>query len=543
MGNEHTESRLKKLTKDELIILCQMLGIKTGFSFFQKEADLIDAIFRKDKNEVEKCLSLLSILKASDTDWLRRTFEFELGIKKETSAEKVAEILSKENVKTIKKFAGKIQYEKIIRKIFPKGLSEIIIAGCSITFIVSFYADFSYVAAIISIFALGFVLFTAAYTSPLAIKKRVTVEHWQIISVIIAFSAVSLLLYTLFSEYPEFERKDFISNWAGNVATLMGFLFGAILYFCNERPKLENWWRKHSGKVMVSIIFMVILGYLYVDNCIIAGRVVFEDGKTGVGGATIRIKGVSGIQDWLCREEFELCDTIKQLFQSCDNCKSICKKLEDELKEKYKDNIPIHIKEESDPARKNNLMLRELYPEKIPIKRFYENFIKNNKLCATDSKNTQKEEDEDRGKFSFRFFSLESKKVTFEIIYEGKNYTEVRDIKLGVKTIEFKILRIEGNWKCYENTNEKKEKLMMLTIKRDGDKISISQAPGDVKVVNEFSFEGKSFDYKAEKCQFSSEEYDQLSIIGTIDNTNKRIDINLTDTLNNTTTPIYCERQ
>ncbi|OQX07002.1 MAG: hypothetical protein BWK80_50095, partial [Desulfobacteraceae bacterium IS3] len=403
--------KLKSLDKEQLIVLTKMLGIKAGFSFFQKETDLIDPILGKDKNEVEKCLSLLSILKASDTDWLRKAFEFELGIRKETSAEKASEILSKENVKTIKKLAGKVEYEEILKKIFPKGLSKIIICGCFITFVLSFHVEFPYVAAIVSIIALGFVLFTAAYASPLALGKLKIIEEWRFIVSIIISLVVSMALYLiLFQSYPEFERKDFISNWAGNVATLMGFLFGAILYFCNERPKLENWWRKHSGKVMVSIIFMVLLGYLYVDKCIIAGRVVFEEDKEkGVGGATLRMKGVSGIQDWLCYDEpseKELCDAIKERFlssdQDCDNLlkdKKVYEELEDKLKKKYKDKIPTYIREESDPARKNKLMLREVYPDKIPLKEksgwFYENFIKNNKLCATDSKNTQKEDDKE----------------------------------------------------------------------------------------------------------------------------------------------------
>ncbi|OQX25199.1 MAG: hypothetical protein BWK80_16835 [Desulfobacteraceae bacterium IS3] len=516
MANEYIESRLKKLTKDELIILSRMLGIKTGFSFFQKEANLVNGILRKDKSDIEKWLNLISILKASDPDWLRRAFEFELGIRKETSAEKASEILSQENLKTIKKFAGKVQYEGIVAKIFPKGLSLSIIIGCLATFIVSFYADFGYVAAAVSIVALGFVLFTAAYASPLALGRFKVIEEWRFIVSIIVVLIFGIALYGTYQSYPEFEQKDLISNWAGNVATIMGFILGAVLYVW-ERPKLENWWRKHAGKVMVSIIFMVVLGYIYVDNCIIAGRVVLEDTKTEVEDSKkkvestkIRIRGVSGIQDWLCCDEpseKEVCDTIKEVFQSsnqdCDNLlkdKKVSEELEFNLKKKYKDKIPTYIKKESDPMRKNKLILELLYPDKIPMKEkpglFYENFIKNNKLCTTTTN--------DNGDFSFRFFpvALESKQVGFQFKYEEKIYNEFRDIKLGVKKIdEFKVSKITGIWKCKFNNNEYNFIVKYKTDKKD--KLSVALGDGTQNWPNNCPLDNKYF--SLDRNSFSSQ--------------------------------------
>ncbi|GEM_PF-2709344 len=569
MGDEHTESRVKKLTKDELIILCQMLGIKTGFSFFQKEADLVDAIFRKDKNEVEKCLSLLSILKASDTDWLRKTFEFELGIRKETSAEKASEILSKENVKTIKKLAGKVEYEEILKKIFPKNLSEIIIGGCSITFILSFYADFAYLAAIVSICALGFVLFTAAYASPLAIRKRITIEHWQFISIAIALIAVSLLLYTLFSKYPEFERKDFISNWAGNVATLMGFLFGAILYFCNERPKLENWWRKHSGKVMWSIIFMVGLGYLYVHYCVISGRVSFED-DMGVEG-TIRMRGASETQDGLCYDEpskfysdksddnksdynkitddkiKELCKTIRTLSSdlTCDDLNQLNEllkndKLYNELKKKYENDqkLPSYIEDESNILKKNRLMLEVIYPDKIPLKdksdRFYKNFIKDNKLCATATKNI---EGKKVNNFSFRLFSLEEREIVFWITYEEKIYTKIKHITPGEKNIKISIWKklFEGEWECSTETDCHSDSFKFKIEEKDNAIIKFIKLNGEPPVPFNSNITSFSYDFKRKKFYISDKEYNGEL---TVDNDK----LELTVTLPIINLPIHCCR-
>jgi hypothetical protein len=517
-----------------------MLGIKTGFSFFQKEADLVDAIFRKDKNEVEKCLSLLSILKASDTDWLRKTFEFELGIRKETSAEKASEILSQENVKTIKKFAGKVEYEGIVTKIFPKGLSLSIIIGCLATFIVSFHADFSSIAAFVSIVALGFVLFTAAYTSPLALRKFKVIEEWRFIISIIIVLIFGIALYGTYQSYPKFEQKDLISNWAGNVATLMGFLFGAVLYLC-ERAKLENWWRKHSGKVMGVIIFMVVAGYLYVDNCIIAGRVVFEDEtdekKKYVSGAVIRVKGVSGIQDELCYDEpsefssdkaddgeiTELCNTISSLSSdlTCNNIKELntllkSDKFYNELEKKYKNiqkQIPAYISNESGILRKNRLMLELIYPDKIPMKEktgwFYENFIKGNKLCTTTTN--------DNGDFSFRFFpvALESKQVGFQFKYEERNYNGFRDIKLGVRKIEppfyiFKLLPFEGIWKCSYGENINFE----WNIKRVNDKI-VTEISGTAPPNNCFKMElnYRETEFYSDDCKIEYEIVNSKLII------------------------------
>lgn len=295
------EDRLKRFKKDELITLTQMLGIKPSFSSFRKESDLINAILSQERKDVAACLNLLFILKVSDIYWIRKTFELELDLRRKNDPdddEKIAGMPSRKNVKTIKKVAEKLEYKQIAKRIFPKGLSEIIIGGCLLTFLLSFYSDFGYVAAIISIITLGFALFTAIYTSPLAVRRRITIEYWQIISIAIAGGIVLLMFYTLFKSYPEFERKEFISNWAGNVATIIGFLFGAVLYFC-ERQKLKNWWRKHSGKIMLTIIFTVIAGFIYVEYFIIKGTAAYNNNEP-LKKTTIELKGnISGFQN-LC---------------------------------------------------------------------------------------------------------------------------------------------------------------------------------------------------------------------------------------------------
>jgi hypothetical protein len=167
------EERLKNFKKDELITVTQMLGIKPSFSSFRKESELIKAILSQDRKDVAACLNLLFILKVSDIYWIRKTFELELDLRRKNDPddEKIAGMPSRKNVKTIKKIAEKLEYKEIAKRIFPKGLSEIIIGGCLLTFLLSFYSDFGYVAAIISIGTLGFALFTAVYTSPLAVRR------------------------------------------------------------------------------------------------------------------------------------------------------------------------------------------------------------------------------------------------------------------------------------------------------------------------------------------------------------------------------------
>lgn len=247
---------------------------------------------------------------------------------------------------------------------------------------------------------------------------------------------------------------------------------------------------------MWSIIFTVVLSYLYVDNGIIAGRLSSNEDDTSMGNVTIKLRGASRFQDWLCYDEpspeeiRKICNIIKMedgLNNNCDADWLKSDELYNKLKEKYAKRLPAYIEKESDPGKKNRLMLELIYPDKIPMKEksgwFYENFVKPNKLCVTETKSTEKEDNEPN--FSFRAFFLKEKYVTFQTSYEGKNYSEVKSVKFGGKDIKIEIRKkpLQGEW-MFDGGD-----VLWKIVQGDKD-ITITQLKGDK--VNGYHFHEKN---------------------------------------------------